>query len=353
MTNSAESEPTEVVPQHSRREFLSSAAVVAGTAAGLWGTATGAARAADSAQSVPCPQHRTPMKDVSGKVAFITGGSHGIGLGIARAFLSAGMKVVITYQTKSHVDEAMRQMSGAADRVHAIELNVTDRTRMERAAEETVQRFGKIHVLVNNAGLGSLVPLASAKYAEWDEAWNINVNGIFNGVHAFLPKIQAQGEGGQIVTTASTAGLVAGPVGIYSTTKFAVVGMMEALRQELLDTNIGVSVFCPGAVNTNPVVVSADGSKGVSTESAPGLGVNGMDPLEAGEWVLRGIRANNMFILSHPEFEQGIKDRNEALLASIPRVTAPAARIAQEAPILRSTIYIQERDRLICERQRS
>jgi len=192
------------------------------------------------------------MKDVEGKVAFITGGNSGIGLGIARACVDAGMKVVITYRTKSNLDDAMEHLKHAGDRVHAVNVDVTDRAAMEKAADETVKVFKKVHVIVNNAGVAVVGGLSKATYDDWDWAMGVNLNGVFNGIHTFLPRIQSHGEGGQVVATSSLAGLLGhGPAAVYTATKFAVVGMMEALRAELDGTNIGVSVFCPGIVNTN------------------------------------------------------------------------------------------------------
>src|ERR1700734_1836221 len=234
-----------------RRGFLGSAALATAATAAAGLAATGRAVAAADVAGT-CPTVPTPMREVAGKVAFITGGDSGIGLGIARAFTDAGMKVVITYRTRSHLDEAMKLLQGAADRVHAINLDVTDRAAMEKAAAETVEVFGKVHVLVNNAGVAVIGGLSHASYEDWDWAMSVNAGGVFNGVRAFLPRIQAQGEGGQIVSVSSLAGMLGhAPAGVYTASKFAVVGMMEALRAELAGTNIGVTVFCPGIVNTN------------------------------------------------------------------------------------------------------
>jgi NAD(P)-dependent dehydrogenase (short-subunit alcohol dehydrogenase family) len=313
----------------------------------------------------------TPMKDVEGKIAFITGGSSGIGLGIARACVNAGMKVVITYRTRAHLDRAMQYFAAALDRVHSIDVDVTDRPGMARAAEETLRVFGKVHVLVNNAAAGIIVPLEKATYDDWDWGVGVNVTGVFNGVREFLPRIRAHGEGGHIVTTSSMGGLtVARTAGVYATTKFAVVGMMEALRTELLDTNIGVSVYCPAAVNTDiqhsdrnrPRELSDTGFKpdphalaamqARRAQHPDPAGGPGMDSLEAGERVLRGIRNNDLYILSHPEFEQTIRDRSEALLASLPfgEPPVPQARLDHERELLRPPMYVMERDRKLTER---
>jgi len=354
-----------------RRGFLGSAAwATAATAAG-W-VASGPAVAATDAGT--CPAVPTPMREVAGKVAFITGGDSGIGLGIARAFTDAGMKVVITYRTRAHLDEAMKLLQGAADRVHAISVDVTDRPGMEKAAAETVAVFGKVHVLVNNAGVGVIGGLSHATYEDWDWAMSVNAGGVFNGVRAFLPRIQAQGEGGQVVSVSSLAGLLGhAPAGVYTASKFAVVGMMEALRAELADTNIGVTVFCPGLVNTN-IGTSArnrPGGAAAAPRLDPGVkldpammaqmqkamseskGPPGMDPLEAGQRVLRAVRHNDLYVLTTPEFEPEFAARGEAILASVPTdVSVSPSREIMGRMILGKTPYAAERDRRRCERAR-
>ncbi len=357
-----------------RRQFIGSTALaaIAGSAAALTrGLAAESAGSGRHGAPGECPVVPTPMKDVEGKVAFITGGDSGIGLGIARAFTDAGMKVVITYRTKKHLDEAMKQLAGAGDRVHAIGLDVTDRAAMERAAQETERVFRKVHVIVNNAGVGVFGGLSKATYDDWDWGMNVNVNGVFNGIRTFLPRIESHGEGGQVIATSSVAGLIAHPgTGVYSTSKFAVVGMMEALRNELADTNIGVTVFCPGLVNTD-IGESARNRPGNLGDSAfkpdPKMMARmreqmknrrgpppGMDPLEAGRRVLDGMRNNDLYVLTTPELEPEIAARGEAIVASIPTdVHPPAARVAMQRMIAGKTVYATVRDRMRCERARS
>jgi NAD(P)-dependent dehydrogenase (short-subunit alcohol dehydrogenase family) len=357
-----------------RRRFLGSTALAAvGTSAVALtrGLSASAADAAGTDAPSECPTVPTPMQDVAGKVAFITGGDSGIGLGIARAFTDAGMKVVITYRTKKHLDAAMKVLAGAGDRVHAVDLDVTDRAAMQRAAEETERVFNKVHVIVNNAGVGVFGGLSKATYDDWDWGMGVNVNGVFNGIHTFLPRIQAHGEGGQVIATSSVAGIIAhGGTGVYSTSKFAVVGMMEALRNELADTNIGVSVFCPGLVNTNigdsnrnrpntladsafkpdPKMMAKMRSQMKAMRGPP----PGMDPLEAGQRVLRGMQNNDLYILTTPELEAEIEARGEAVVAAIPTdVHPPAARVTLQRMIAGKTVYATLRDRSRCERARS
>jgi NAD(P)-dependent dehydrogenase (short-subunit alcohol dehydrogenase family) len=357
-----------------RRRFLGGTALAAiGTSAVALTRGVPASAATANAAEPPseCPAVPTPMKVVRGKVAFITGGDSGIGLGIARAFTDAGMKVVITYRTRKHLDDAMTVLAPAGDRVHAIDLDVTDRAAMQRAAEEAERVFGKVHVIVNNAGVGVFGGLSKATYDDWDWGMGVNVNGVFNGIRTFLPLIQAHGEGGQVIATSSVAGIIAhGGTGVYSTSKFAVVGMMEALRNELADTNIGVSVFCPGLVNTNigdsnrnrpntladsafkpdPKMMARMRAEMKAMSGPP----PGMDPLEAGQRVLRGMQNNELYILTTPELETEIEARGEAIVAAIPAdVHPPAARVTLQRMIAGKTVYATLRDRSRCEQARS
>jgi NAD(P)-dependent dehydrogenase (short-subunit alcohol dehydrogenase family) len=347
-----------------RREFLRRTALIATAAYGtaISGSSAWAAKPnTDKVRGNKCHKAEAPMKDVEGKVAFITGGSSGIGLGIARAFADAGMKVAFTYRNKSHLDEAMTYLASAGDRVHAIDLDVTDRPGMERAAAETVKTFGKVHVLVNNAGVALGPTVSATSYQDWDWTLNINLNGPFNGVHIFLPLIRSHGEGGQIITTSSVMGLFAlSGGGAYTVSKYAVIGMMEALRAELADTNIGTSVFCPGLVDSHILETSLRARSADSPPLADQKMIEedrqmranrelAMDPLEAGEIVLRGMRNNDLYILSNPEFEQILRDRSEALIASIPRDLHPTeARLEGAREGFRTSIYTVERDRRLC-----
>lgn len=353
-----------------RRRFLEGSALAAvGSSAAVFGGLRNAGAA--DANPGECPAVPTPMKEVEGKVAFITGGDSGIGLGVARACADAGMKVVITYRTQKHLDEAMKYLQSAGGRVHAINVDVTDRAAMEKAALETVRVFQKVHVVVNNAGVAVVGGLSTATYDDWDWAMSVNLNGVFNGVRTFLPRIQAHGEGGQVVATSSLAGLLAhGPAGVYTASKFAVVGMMEALRNELAETNIGVSVFCPGLVNTNigtsnrnrPATLADSGFKPdaklmarLPKEMRQMRGPPpGMDPLEAGQRVLKGIRNNDLYILTTPEYEEEFRARGEAVVASLPTdVKAPEMRVTLGRMILGKTVYATVRDRKNCERART
>ncbi len=362
--NVPESQDSPASPGVDRRRFLQHGALAAVSATGVLAAQAAPEPAGTDSHPRHCPEVKAPLHDVEGKVAFITGGDSGIGLGLARACVAAGMKVVITYRSTRHLDEAIEQLKEAGDRVHAINVDVTDRPGMERAAEETIRTFGKVHLLVNNAGIGIPAPVSTATFEDWDWIIGANLNGVFNGVRTFLPRLKAHGEGGQIVTTSSMAGLL-GEGGVYCTSKFAVVGMMEALRFELTGSSIGVSVYCPGAVKSNSLQLRnrpqslVDSAIPHDAQSAATLAGQertmnevGMDPLEAGELVLRGVRANDLYILTHPEFEPHVRLRHEAIMASFYRdVAVPPQRRALEFQIAGDVprLYAQERDRRLCE----
>ena len=346
-----------------RREFLGGVAMAAG-AAGLIGS-TGSARAAGAPAAGPAP-----MQDVAGKVAFITGGSSGIGLGQARVFHEAGMKVVIGYIRDDQVGPALDSFRTGRDRVHAIKVNVIDRVAMKAAADEIEAKFGKIHLLSNNAGIGPLTPLLLTEPKDFDQTVAVNLTGVYNGIHEFVPRIRRHGEGGHVVTTSSMSGILpteGGGAGAYTATKFAVTGMMEILRSELdaAKVNIGASVYCPGLVATNifeleqnvSAAFDEKGKAGPADAAANTARIReiigaGMSPIEAAQIVLAGIRNNDLFILSHPEFGPGLQERMEALLASVPATTAPTARLAQEQVTMHNSLYVRERDKLRARRRK-
>jgi NAD(P)-dependent dehydrogenase (short-subunit alcohol dehydrogenase family) len=324
-----------------RREFLAGAAACAGAARALAAPAAVAGGRGPLPTAVFAPP---PLAEVAGKVAFVTGGSSGIGLGMARAFSAAGMKVIFTYLKPEHRDAALAAFKPGNAGVHAIRVDVTDRDGMEKAADEAERVFGKVHLLCNNAGIGVRALVSNASYRDWDWAMNVNVGGVFNGIKVFLPRMLAHGEGVHVMATSSSGGLLAGTLGVYVTTKFAVVGMMESLRTELEGKNVGVSVFCPGLVKSDIInsernrpaeLTNEGGGKPNAPLTAPppsgkpplDMMSVAMDPLEAGELVLAGIRRNDLYILTHQEFQEPVRERCEAIMASFPLEKAPQARV--------------------------
>ena len=278
------------------------------------------------------------MKDVEGKVAFVTGGGSGVGLGMAKAFLDAGMKVAIADIRADHLDTATAELDGD---VHAIQLDVTDREAFARAADETEQVLGNVHVLCNNAGINLFNDVADATYQDWDWVLGVNLGGVVNGVVTFVPRIKAHGERGHIVNTASMAAFVAGPgAGIYTTAKFAVHGLSDALRWSLRPHGIGVSMVCPGLVKSkiyeSDLVRPAELSTDVTPADAefmrilPGLHEAGMEPDEIGEKVLRAIRQNDFYVFTHPDHRDELREIFDETIAAFPDEPVPADRLAVE-----------------------
>jgi NAD(P)-dependent dehydrogenase (short-subunit alcohol dehydrogenase family) len=300
----------------------------------------------------PTSSQPAPLKNLQGKVAYISAASDGIGLGIARAASNAGMIVVIGYRNEERLEAALPLFKPGNPGVMPFKHDVTDRAGWTQLVEQVKAKYGKLHLVVNNAGIKTLRQASQAKYDEWDNAVAVNVTAIYNSVASCLPHMIEHGEGGHFVTTASMGGLLPGVnAGVYTSTKIAAVGIMEALRVELEGTNIGTSVFCPGAVNTDNYIGTgtenpfraANARAGGGAPRPPGPPM-GMDPLEAGERVLNGVVNNDLFILSHPEFSPGMKERFDAIMLSTPDIEAPipAPRIGYERVVLRCGMYERE-----------
>lgn len=293
-----------------------------------------------------------PLKDLKGKVAYITASSDGIGLGIARAASNAGMIVVIGYRNEERLKAALPLFKAGNPGVFPVKHDVTERDGWKNLLDQVKAKYGKLHLVVNNAGIKTLRQASQAKYEEWDNAVAVNFTAIYNSVATCLPHMLEHGEGGHFVTTASMGGLLPGVnAGVYTSTKIAAVGIMEALRVELESTNIGTSVFCPGGVSTDNYVGTGEENpyhppnRPNGPPRPPGPSVM-MDPLEAGERVLNGVVNNDLFILSHPEFKPGIQERFDAIMLSTPSVETPIPqdRVGYEKVVLRCGIYPREID---------
>jgi NAD(P)-dependent dehydrogenase (short-subunit alcohol dehydrogenase family) len=279
------------------------------------------------------------MKDVEGKTAFITGGASGIGLGIAKVFARAGMKVVIADIREDHLGEALKQLEGA--RVYAIRLDVADRMAFAAAADDAERVMGPVQIVCNNAGINMFAPMDECTYEDWDWIMGVNLGGVINGVQTFVPRIKAHGKGGHVVNTGSMASFITGPgAGIYTTSKFAVRGLSESLRWSLAPYNIGVSVLCPGLVNSRIYESDKVRPKALSANVGPvdqafmarlaDVHRVGMDPVEVGVKVLAGIRNNDLFIFPHPEFKDELREIFDEVLAALPEGEADPKRLAFE-----------------------
>jgi NADP-dependent 3-hydroxy acid dehydrogenase YdfG len=279
------------------------------------------------------------MLDVTGKVAFITGGASGMGLAMARSFSAAGMKVAIADIQQDALDAVAAEFKRSNAEVITLKVDVTDRAEMERAAERTEAAFDKIHVVCNNAGVAVGGPLDAMSYKDWDWVMGVNLAGVINGVQTFVNRIKSHGEGGHIVNTASLAGQMAIPgLGVYNTTKYAVVGLSETLRADLAVHNIGVSVLCPGVVSTNifnsgrnrpedlkgetdtaSLVLTSGIADQAQMAQFAQIMASALDPAVVGDMVLAAIQANDAYIFSHPDLQPMVEARFTAMNESFAR----------------------------------
>jgi NAD(P)-dependent dehydrogenase (short-subunit alcohol dehydrogenase family) len=281
------------------------------------------------------------MKDLKGKVAFITGGGSGIGFGIAKCAAEAGMKIAIADVRADHLEQALAKLRAGGVDAYGMLVDVADAAAVERAAEETVKVFGKVHLVCNNAGVSIFGPMDVATMDDWRWIMRVNVDGVINGIQAFMPRLKAHGEGGHIVNTASMAGLLVGPgMGLYSASKFAVVGLTTSLRYDLAPHGIGVSVLCPGFVRSNiheavksrPKSLAATGYPVTDEEMKRLDGVLsvGMDPVEVGAHVIAGVRENRQYIFPHAEFRDELRAVADEIFAALPDRDPDPARMAVE-----------------------
>ena len=274
------------------------------------------------------------MQDVAGKVVFVTGGASGLGLAMAEAFAGAGAKIVITDLDTDALSAAEARFAGRNVPVLAIELDVTDRDAFAVAAQQAVDTFDAIHVLCNNAGVYRGGRLDAVTYEDWDWVMGVNVGGVVNGLQSVLPHIKAAGEG-HVVNTASMAGVVGiAGLGVYNASKFAVVGMSEALRADLSDSDVGVSVLCPGMVRTrilesernrpDAFVGSSDAAEAAAQAQSEVMHMGMQAGIEAdvvGQIVLDGVREDRFWLFTHPELKGAALARGEEMLANFGEMT--------------------------------
>ena len=251
------------------------------------------------------------------------------------------MKVVIADIQDDALAAAREEFSESNAEVVTMKVDVTDRGAMEQAAKDTIEAFGKIHVLCNNAGVALSGDITDMGYKDWDWVMKVNLDGVINGMVTFANLIKSHGEGGHIVNTASMAGqLGMGGLSVYNTTKFAVVGMSESMRQDLAPFNIGTSVLCPGFVATQIFTsernrpdllggaqASSFGTEGIDLGGEAGermeeMLANALDPAVIGDMVLHAIQNDEFYILSHTEFKDAVADRGRELSDSFDRWAA-------------------------------
>jgi NAD(P)-dependent dehydrogenase (short-subunit alcohol dehydrogenase family) len=263
------------------------------------------------------------MDNLSGKTAFITGGASGIGLGIAKAFGAAGMKLGL-----ADIDE--RALAAATDlfksrgvAVHAVKLDVRDRAAFARAADAVEAALGPAELLVNNAGVGDLAPLTAMNMTQFDWVMQVNLDGVVNGVATFLPRMLKR-NAGHIVSTASDGVYLHLPnSGAYCVAKAGVIMLMELLRADLDGKNIGTTVLLPGLINTNivdnflklrPAELPATAQTQEIHRVLTGMLPQGMDPELVGQKVLAAVKANRFWLFTHPAARDALEARHRDMI---------------------------------------
>jgi NAD(P)-dependent dehydrogenase (short-subunit alcohol dehydrogenase family) len=285
------------------------------------------------------------MKHLAGKVAFVTGAASGIGLGIATALAQSGVKVMMSDINGTELEAEVARLKATNADVEGFRADVSLKAELQAAAEATLARFGAVHILVNNAGVGG-----GGGYGEWNDAswdWVIGVNlmSVVWGIEIFGPLIEAavagSGDRGHIVSTASMAGLIAAVAPGYNVTKYGVVALSEGLRPALAERGIGVSVLCPGFIRTRIMdsaralperlagqVTLADPTAFPNEFARLAISAieNGIDPLYVGELVVEGIEGDWPYIFTDTDFEGAVDARFAQIKAGFDRIRARTPR---------------------------
>jgi NAD(P)-dependent dehydrogenase (short-subunit alcohol dehydrogenase family) len=268
------------------------------------------------------------MKDLGGKTAFVTGAASGIGLGIAGALAQAGVKVMLCDIEQAALAKAIEGLRRTNADVDGVKADVSLKSELKAAADATIARYGKVHILVNNAGVGGGGPYGAWTDSGWDWTLGVNLMAVIWGIEVFGPLIESHGEGGHIVSTASIAGLLSSGSKAYNVSKYGVVALSEGLRVELAPRGIGVSTLCPGFIRTQIMDSLRNLPERFDRPSEDRLAAmrssdifkfiqervsHGIDPSYVGELVREGIENDWPYIFTDLEFEPMIEGRFAAI----------------------------------------
>jgi len=271
----------------------------------------------------------------AGRVAVVTGAASGIGRALAEEFAASGSAVVVADLDVAEAELVAAGIRTSGGEALAVAVDVADAAAVDALAATTLERFGRVDVLCNNAGVSTFNLLRDQTLEDWKWVVGVNFWGVVHGVQTFLPIMRDQGTAAHIVNTASIAGLVSGVafIGPYSATKVAVVSISETLAQELAidESLIGVSVLCPSSVDTK-VMESERGRPadlGVEhrTEMAESVrlmirdgftGPTGLTPAQVATRVLAAIRNREFWIITHDDLLSTVETRFDGILASFP-----------------------------------
>ena len=264
------------------------------------------------------------MKNFENKVAVITGAGSGIGRGIAEIAANNKMRVVLADVDETGLNKTLEIVKSKGVEAIARVTDVSKLNEVENLASQTFETFQNCHFLFNNAGVLGPAPLSKVNRDMYDWLININLGGCFNGVHAFLPKMQSSKEEAHIIATCSTSGFIAYPMlGLYSASKFGIRGLMTSLRAELTNSNVDVSIVCPGEVTTNIVNSTYGSSSNQKVESEDSnnnpkalLEVAAEDaqntypisPLEAAQAIFAGIENKDFYIFTHKGYKRQLEE---------------------------------------------
>ena len=287
------------------------------------------------------------MTEITGRTAFITGGASGIGLGIARELARKGVKLALADLDMPALERATRELSNVTE-VEIVQLDVRDRDAFAQAADRIEAALGPVTLLINNAGVAGGGDVSDLTFDLWDWCLGINLGGVINGVQTFLPRMIDANMGGHVVNTGSASGLVGGTASLpYCAAKFGVVGLSESLRAELKPSGIGVSVLCPGPVDTDILSRSAhllrDEAGSVDSAAARDARMasvlqGGVHPDRAGAMVVAAIRRDQFYIHTDRVILQALQERHEEIVAAMPaeQMNAFTATMSSSLAVRRS-----------------